>query len=252
MSAQEREEKEIFRLALEKLCHEVCAADPERIPQISLEPFGSFQSGFATAGSDMDLVIVVRDNNSSSACFSLLEDDLPRALEKKLLQTGFGARLLTRTRVPILKVCEKPDGSFLDKLREERWKWDDLPNEKKYPHLHANEGEAEEDVQAEDPNASIVTVVRRLAPPGWHAMSRKVRQLLRSFAKTALPATLLFLLRHCLPAWLKIEEYADSVALLCVGTDRKRPECFRDGHTRSTRYIARSTSCSGFRRKYER
>ena len=234
MGAQEREEKEIFRLALENLCHEVCAADPERIPQISLEPFGSFQSGFATAGSDMDLVIVVRDDNSSSACFSLLEDDLPRALEKKLLQTGFGARLLTRTRVPILKVCEKPDGSFLDKLREERWKWDDLPNGKKYPHLHPNDGEAEEDVPAEDLNAPVVTVVRRLGRPAWHAMSREERQLLGGFTRTALPATLSFLLRHRHPAWLKIKEYADPVTLLCVGTDRKLPECFRDGHAKST------------------
>lgn len=90
MSPEEREEKETFRVALEKLCHEVYAANPERIPKISLEPFGSFQSGFATAGSDMDLVIVVRDNDSNSACFSLLEDDLPRALEKKLLQVGYG------------------------------------------------------------------------------------------------------------------------------------------------------------------
>jgi terminal uridylyltransferase len=90
MSPQEREEKQTFRLALEKLCHDVCAANPERIPKISLEPFGSFQSGFASAGSDMDLVIVVKDNSSSSACFSLLEDDLPRALEKKLLQVGYG------------------------------------------------------------------------------------------------------------------------------------------------------------------
>jgi terminal uridylyltransferase len=159
MSHGEREEKEAFRLALEKLCHEVCAANPERIPKISLEPFGSFQSGFATAGSDMDLVIVVKDHDSTSACFSLLEDDLPRALERKLLEVGYGARLLTRTRVPILKVCEKPEGSFLDKLREERWKWDDLPNEKKYPHLHTREEDADEDVPAHDPNAPISTTV---------------------------------------------------------------------------------------------
>ena len=158
MSSEEREEKEGFRLALEKLCHEVCTANPERVPSISLEPFGSFQSGFATAGSDMDLVIVVKDKDSTSACFSLLEDDLPRALERKLLEVSYGARLLTRTRVPILKVCEKPEGSFLDKLREERWKWDDLPNEQKYPHLHPREEDVEEDIPADDPNAPITTV----------------------------------------------------------------------------------------------
>jgi terminal uridylyltransferase len=158
MSPQEYEEKERFRVTLEKICHEVCAADPERLPTISLEPFGSFRSGFATAGSDMDLVIVVKGNVSSSACFSLLEDDLPRALERRLLQLGYGARLLTRTRVPIIKVCEKPGVSFLDKLRDERWKWDDLPNEKKYPHLHPREEEEEEDTLAEGPNAPTMSV----------------------------------------------------------------------------------------------
>lgn len=143
MSPAERDEKESFRIALQQICHEVCDTDPERLRKVSLECFGSFKSGFATAGSDMDLVIVVQDDTSTSARFSLLEDDLPRVLEKRLLQLGYGARLLTRTRVPIIKVCEKPDASFLDKLREEREKWDDLPNEKKYPHLHPDEGEAE-------------------------------------------------------------------------------------------------------------
>ena len=139
MSPMEYQEKESFRLALEQVCHEVCDADPERLPKISLEPFGSFKSGFATAGSDMDLVIVVEGNGPASACFSLLEDDLPRALERRLLQVGYGARLLTRTRVPIIKICQSPDSSFLDKLREEREKWDLLDNEKKYPHLYPHE-----------------------------------------------------------------------------------------------------------------
>lgn len=143
MSQAERDDKESFRIALDTICHEICQANPGRIPKVSLECFGSFKSGFASAGSDMDLVIVVKDGSSSSACFSLLEDDLPRALEKQLLQLGYGARLLTRTRVPIIKVCEKPDAGFLVKLREEREKWDVLPNEKKYPHLHAGEDEAD-------------------------------------------------------------------------------------------------------------
>ena len=153
MSPPERDGKESFRVALEKICHEVCAADPDRLPEVSLECFGSFKSGFATGGSDMDLVIVVQDHSPTSACFSLLEDDLPRALEKRLLQLGHGARLLSRTRVPIIKVCEKPGASFLDKLREEREKWDSLPNEKKYPHLYQNDeqsGEVEEAEQVAD------------------------------------------------------------------------------------------------------
>lgn len=136
MSQAERDEKEAFRGALQNVIREVCAADPERLPVVSLECFGSFKSGFASAGSDMDLVIVLQDGTPYTACFSLLEDDLPRALEKRLLHLGFGARLLTRTRVPIIKICEKPDASLLDKLREEREKWDVLPNETKYPNLH--------------------------------------------------------------------------------------------------------------------
>lgn len=142
MSQAEHDEKEAFRLALQSICHEVCDADPERLRRVSLECFGSFKSGFATAGSDMDLVIVVKTPDpTSDARFSLLEDDLPRALERRLLQLRYGARLLTRTRVPIIKICQNPNDSLLDKLREEREKWDDLPNEKKYPHLHPNENE---------------------------------------------------------------------------------------------------------------
>jgi terminal uridylyltransferase len=136
MSSAEYQEKDSFRGHLEHICHEVCSAHSDRLPRISLEPFGSFQSGFATAGSDMDLVIAVQDRSATSAVFSLLEDDLPRVLEKRLLELGIGARLLTRTRVPIIKVCEKPGEDFLQKLREEREKWDALPEQEKYPHLY--------------------------------------------------------------------------------------------------------------------
>lgn len=135
MSDEERGEKEAFRKTLETVCHQVCSSNPERLPIVNIECFGSFQSGFASAGSDMDLVIVVQDASPTAPCFSLLEDDLPRALEKRLLQGGHGARLLTRTRVPIIKVCEQPGECLLSKLREEREKWDLLPNDAKYPHL---------------------------------------------------------------------------------------------------------------------
>jgi terminal uridylyltransferase len=138
MSEDEKRAKESFRIDLEKVCREVCQTNPI-LPTISLQCFGSFQSGFASAGSDMDLVIVLEDPTATATCFSLLEQDLPRTLEKKLLESGFGARLLTRTRVPIIKVCQSPASDFLDKLREEREKWDVLPVEKKYPHLHTEE-----------------------------------------------------------------------------------------------------------------
>ncbi|KAK5722966.1 hypothetical protein LTR17_014098 [Elasticomyces elasticus] len=142
MSAAERSEKEHFRIRLERIVHEVCAANPARLPHVSLESFGSFRSGFANAGSDMDLVIVLPDGSSiTGGAAGLHEDDLPRALERKLLELGLGARLLTRTRVPIIKICEVPGGSLLDKLREEREKWDGMENERKYPHLHPEGGE---------------------------------------------------------------------------------------------------------------
>lgn len=144
MTQAERDEKDSFRKELEKLCHEVCDSNLN-LPKVSLECFGSFQSGFASAGSDMDLVIVVRDNTSNAACFSLLENDLPRELERALLRKGHGARLLTRTRVPIIKVCQEPGSCLLSKLQAEREKWDFLPNEKKYPHLHEGNGDGDAD-----------------------------------------------------------------------------------------------------------
>nr|OQO26516.1 hypothetical protein B0A51_05908 [Rachicladosporium sp. CCFEE 5018] len=145
MTQDEHEDKETFRKAIEDVCIDVCNADPKRLPKVSLQCFGSFQSGFASAGSDMDLVIVVQDSDAS-ACFSLLENDLPRALEKRLLQVGYGARLLGRTRVPIIKVCQAPGMSLLSKLRQEREKWDDLDPDKKYFDLHLKK-EREEDVE---------------------------------------------------------------------------------------------------------
>ncbi|GAB7323846.1 hypothetical protein MBLNU13_g07287t1 [Cladosporium sp. NU13] len=141
MSQTERDEKEAFRKELEQICQDVCATDPERLPKVSIEGFGSFESGFASAGSDMDLVLVVKDADPTVQCFSPMEYDLPRSLEKRLLQLGIGAHLLTRTRVPIIKVCQSPGSSLLSKLRQEREKWDDLDRDKKYPHLKKDEDE---------------------------------------------------------------------------------------------------------------
>ena len=145
MSQTERDEKEAFRKELEQICQDVCATDPERLPKVSIEGFGSFESGFASAGSDMDLVLVVKDADPTVQCFSPMEYDLPRSLEKRLLQLGIGAHLLTRTRVPIIKVCQSPGSSLLSKLRQEREKWDDLDRDKKYPHLKRDEDEHAED-----------------------------------------------------------------------------------------------------------
>ncbi|KAF2859932.1 PAP/OAS1 substrate-binding domain-containing protein [Piedraia hortae CBS 480.64] len=150
MSADERDEKEMLRASLEGIIQQVCSAHPKSLPPVYLQCFGSFVSGFATAGSDMDLVTVLPDGDPHHACFSLMENDLPRVLEKRLLELGYGARLLTRTRVPIIKVCEKPGEVLLGKLREERERWDVLPDEEKYPHLHPLSPDV--NVQAEQGN----------------------------------------------------------------------------------------------------
>ena len=155
MSQSERDEKEAFRKELEQICQDVCATDPERLPKVSIEGFGSFESGFASAGSDMDLVLVVKDSDPTIECFSPMEYDLPRSLEKRLLQLGIGAHLLTRTRVPIIKVCQSPGSTLLSKLRQEREKWDDLDRDKKYPHLKKDEDEhAEDDLTLVEPTVS--------------------------------------------------------------------------------------------------
>ena len=68
--------------------------------------------------------------------------DFPRIAELALLRAGFGARLLTRTRVPILKVCECPSRELYSALMEEREKWDELPGDQKHApqDTHDNSG----------------------------------------------------------------------------------------------------------------
>lgn len=121
--------KEAFRVAIEALCRRVIS-DYEREHNgianfsestVQLQCFGSLSSGFATKASDMDLGLL--------SPMSLTQPDasgspIPRLLEKAFLDAGLGARLLTRTRVPIIKLCEKPPAQLLNDLRKEREKWD--------------------------------------------------------------------------------------------------------------------------------
>lgn len=171
MSQNERDEKDAFRKELEKVCQEVCATDLERLPKVSIEGFGSFESGFATAGSDMDLVLVVQGSDPTATCFSPLEEDLPRSLERRLLDMGYGAHLLTRTRVPIIKVCQAPSSSLLSKLREEREKWDFLDRDKKYPHLKKDEDEHDEEQLALESEHQGTNVGESTAEPAERSTS---------------------------------------------------------------------------------
>lgn len=122
-------EKEDFRLLIEDACrvaivqHENTVNGRPDFPPLSvqLRCFGSLASGFATKSSDMDLGLL--------SPFSHPQPDapgspIPRVIEKFFLDMGLGARLLSKTRVPIIKVCQKPPSKLYSDLVEERGKWE--------------------------------------------------------------------------------------------------------------------------------
>lgn len=108
------------------------AAFPDLGSTLHLQSYGSLASGFATKGSDVDLTIVWEGPTPADPIFMA---ELPRILEMGFLDAGYGARLLSRTRVPIVKICEKPSEELYSALKEERRNWDALPLEEKYPSL---------------------------------------------------------------------------------------------------------------------
>jgi terminal uridylyltransferase len=122
-------EKESFRLSIQEICRRVIA-DFERKTgsnaefdgtSVQLRCFGSLSSGFATKASDMDLGLL---SPQSTVQPDAPGSPVPRLVEKAFLDAGLGARLLTRTRVPIIKLCEKPPENLLSDLRKEREKWE--------------------------------------------------------------------------------------------------------------------------------
>jgi terminal uridylyltransferase len=122
-------EKEHFRADVEKVCQEVITKfqyeelnNKNFFPHsVQLRCFGSMASGFATKASDMDLALLAPQ---SKFLFETAESPIPRLIEKALLERGWGARLLTRTRVPIIKLCQKPPKKLIDDLLEEHMKWE--------------------------------------------------------------------------------------------------------------------------------
>ncbi|KAL6860589.1 hypothetical protein ACO1O0_004617 [Amphichorda felina] len=122
-------EKEDFRVRIEQLIRRVITDHEQEqaqrwdfpSPSVELKCFGSLSSGFATKASDMDLALlsplsrVQPDDNGSP---------IPRLIEKALLEAGIGARLLTRTRVPIIKLCERPPEALYRDLLAQREKWE--------------------------------------------------------------------------------------------------------------------------------
>ena len=127
MSLEELDEKEAFRLTLQQICrdavtqHEFQRDKNFSAALVSLKCFGSLSTGFAIHSSDMDLALV---SPNSKPEMSSVESTIPRLLEKALLDAGYGARLLTKTRVPIIKLCEKPTAKLRTALLAERSKWE--------------------------------------------------------------------------------------------------------------------------------
>ncbi|KAI9163774.1 Poly(A) RNA polymerase protein cid1 [Paramyrothecium foliicola] len=122
-------EKEAFRQSIETISriaitqHEVDQNGAHGFPPLSVELkcFGSLSSGFATKASDMDLGLL---SPLSKISPDAAGSPIPRLLEKALLDAGLGARLLTRTRVPIIKLCQYPPDELRRGLLEERDKWE--------------------------------------------------------------------------------------------------------------------------------
>ncbi|KAL8814200.1 MAG: hypothetical protein Q9223_006560 [Gallowayella weberi] len=127
ISAEEEQVKEAMRQILEHVCQETISEyEIAKEPlfdgsSVSLKCFGSLRTGFATRSSDMDLAL---ESPMSKTDTASPESEVPRLLEKALLDLGYGARLLTRTRVPIIRFCEKPTPALAARLREERLKWE--------------------------------------------------------------------------------------------------------------------------------
>ncbi|KAI0508665.1 hypothetical protein F5B22DRAFT_386611 [Xylaria bambusicola] len=123
-------EKENFRLYVESICrhvitcheHEVNLAHEFQPRSVELKCFGSLASGFATKAADMDLGLVSPTSRLSPGS---PESPIPRLIEGALLAAGFGARLLTKTRVPIIKLCEKPSIALRRGLLDARKKWEE-------------------------------------------------------------------------------------------------------------------------------
>lgn len=121
-------EKDQFRSVVEQLCRDAISKfereenNPDFNPaSVQLACFGSMASGFATKASDMDLALL---SPQSKPAPDSSESSIPRILEKCLLEAGYGARLLTRTRVPIIKLCQRPTVRLMSDLLEERAKWE--------------------------------------------------------------------------------------------------------------------------------
>ncbi|EXJ81608.1 hypothetical protein A1O1_07673 [Capronia coronata CBS 617.96] len=146
LSREESLAKENFRRELEQVARDALKAKyPDfDIQNVRLKCYGSLANGFALAGCDMDLLLSLpswsrqRDPATVSAQTDPQQEsafdeedeerafnmEIRRVLEKAYLDEGYGARLLTNTRVPILRICQSPSSDLLKNLRENRAAWE--------------------------------------------------------------------------------------------------------------------------------
>ena len=124
MDVKEYDEKDSLRVVLEQICrkavfeYEKTKRGPHfKANAVELKCFGSMSTTFATKSSDMDLVLV---SPLSKPDVGAPESEIPRLVEKALLESGYGVRLLTKTRVPIIRFCEKPTAELRGLLIKER------------------------------------------------------------------------------------------------------------------------------------
>ena len=127
ISPEELYEKQSLKQRLNDICRKLVLdheleSNPE-FPResVELKSFGSLSIGFATKESDMDLVLV---SPESKPGLSSPESAIPKMVEKALMDLGYGARLLTQTRVPIIKFCESPHPELAAHLRLTRLHWE--------------------------------------------------------------------------------------------------------------------------------
>lgn len=132
MGGEEIAEMTAFQAHLAETCrniviwHEASKSQHIKHELVTLKCFGSLGAGLATKSSDIDLAL---DSPHSVPKLSSGESEIPRLLEKRFLEMGYGARLLTRTRVPIIKLCSKPTPELAKALNNERARWENERNQ---------------------------------------------------------------------------------------------------------------------------
>jgi terminal uridylyltransferase len=109
---------ERFRVRLRDICRSVFLEYFGYLKleiEIDLNPIGSVVSGLALKGSDMDMIL---HPSLAEKKWAKELGKLPELFEKKLLDLGHGALLLSKTKVPILRICESPDAPLMARLKK--------------------------------------------------------------------------------------------------------------------------------------